>query len=242
MGLPIYLAFTSGELPASKTSGYSPAWLSCHFSSHGNGLSNLPEELPPGALILIDDSLLPRGHCPEMICCQLNALIEKNAAGGIILDFQRGYDQETAQVVRVLQDRITCPVAVTAAYAKESDGPVWLPPIPPNIVPGRYLSAFKGREIWLELSPSFIQITLTQSGASQREEAFSPNEAVLSDKKLFCHYTYQVFEDKVTFFLCRTQEDICSLIRQAESLGVRKAVGIYRELVAYLSTPAHNLK
>ena len=50
MFLPCYLAVTAGELAAGAPFPAFPAWMACHFSPSGAGISNLPAALPEGAM------------------------------------------------------------------------------------------------------------------------------------------------------------------------------------------------
>ena len=45
MGLPLYLAMTAAELSAAEALPRKMAYMACHFSLYGTGLSNIPEQL-----------------------------------------------------------------------------------------------------------------------------------------------------------------------------------------------------
>ena len=76
MGIPHYLAMTAAEFSANMPQK-DTAWMACHFSSCSHGLSNLPEELPSGALLILDDSTPMECHDPETVKRQLAPAIEK---------------------------------------------------------------------------------------------------------------------------------------------------------------------
>ena len=56
MAMEPYLAMTAGEIRGASVLPRRTGWLSCHFSPSGAGLSNLPVALPPGSLLILDDS------------------------------------------------------------------------------------------------------------------------------------------------------------------------------------------
>ena len=55
MALPLYLAQTALEMGGNSLPGRL-AYMACHFSPGGQGLSNVPELLPSGAILILDDS------------------------------------------------------------------------------------------------------------------------------------------------------------------------------------------
>ena len=71
MAMEPYLAMTAGEIRGASVLPRRTGWLSCHFSPSGVGLSNLPVALPPGSLLILDDSTPMDGHDPEQIAGQL---------------------------------------------------------------------------------------------------------------------------------------------------------------------------
>jgi hypothetical protein len=68
------------------------AWMACHFSPYGTGLSNLPPNLPANAMVILNDRTPIHGHDSKEILCQLNNLTPHC----LLLDFQRQAVEETA--------------------------------------------------------------------------------------------------------------------------------------------------
>lgn len=56
MGIPFYLAMTAAEFAVCRNLPPQVAWLACHFSSSGPGLTNIPTVLPSKSVLTIDDS------------------------------------------------------------------------------------------------------------------------------------------------------------------------------------------
>ena len=79
MTLPMHLAMTAAELACCDSLPSHPAWMACHFSPYGTGLSNLPEHLPEGALLILNDRTPVFGHDPQVICAQLHQIYEASA-------------------------------------------------------------------------------------------------------------------------------------------------------------------
>ena len=226
-----YLAMTPGEMGKNVTLPPKIGYMACHFSPYGTGLSNLPQALPPGSLLIVNDRTPVFGHDPEVICGQLLGVVERLGCSGILLDFQRQGESETKKITEAVVKASPCPVGVTPFYGEDLDCPVFLPPVPPHIPLEEYLSPWKSREIWLECSLEGGCVTVTPKGSLYTP--FSP--APLSshhhqDSAIHCHYTITVEADKIQFHLYRTAQDLQELLKEAETLGITHAVGLYQEL------------
>lgn len=230
MGCPHYLAKTQAEFRFEDGDDRPAAWMACHFSPYGTGLSNLPKSLPPDSLLMVDDITPIHGHDPVFIGEQLIQKVEALKCRGVLLDFQRPGYSECEKLIAHLSEALPCPVCVSSLYGKASGGPVLLPPIPCSVSPETYLEAWKGRELWLEAALEGESVVLTESGAvSSLLPRFSPPEGGFLEDTLHCHYRSEVSDDKITFTLWRTGEDVEKLLREAEALGVTLAVGLYQE-------------
>ena len=75
MGLHCYLAMTAREINQCPLLPSKIAWMACHFSPYGTGLVGLPEKLPQGSLIIVNDRIPIRSHDPGQIVYQLRKLI-----------------------------------------------------------------------------------------------------------------------------------------------------------------------
>ena len=227
MAIPLYLAMTSVEFSGCLPFPAHPAWMSCHFSPGGPGLSNLPACLPEGCLLILDDRLPPSGHDPQQIRRELQAMVETQNCAGLLLDFQRLGDPETDSVAAELL-QLPCPVCVSKAYAQGSC-PVLLPPCPLTVPLTEHLAPWRGREIWLEAAPDSALFRITKAGC---HTLFPPQDLPLPhyDPALFCRYGIEAEPDDLLFSLCRSKEDMLHLLEAAETAGVTAAIGLYQEL------------
>lgn len=231
MAIPLFLAMTGVEISQSRVLPSGIAWMACHFSAYGTGLSNFPQSLPEGSMLILNDRTPINGHDPVLIGKQLSQLAQDMKCGAILLDFQRPDVPETAETVRIIIENQPCPVGVTEYYAHELDCPVFLPPIPPNISPTEHLAPWQGREIWLEVALDAVEITVTPKG-SHIVPLPSPDASELCHRsdELHCHYDIQSDNERICFRLYRTPEDLDSMLKSAEEWGVTRAVGLYQEL------------
>ena len=231
MALPLYLAMTAAEFSAAQTLPSQVAWMACHFSSYGLGLSNLPQQLPEGSMIILNDRIPIHGHDPAVICRQLQTLLEMLQPSCFLLDFQRPNVAETAAVAHAVTNALPCPVGIAEHYARELDCPVFLPPVPLRTPLEEHLSSWQGREIWLEMSPEAETVTLTAEGASIAPAPLGELELpAFEEEHLHCRYHTAVFDDRAVFTLQRDATDIPALLESAKVLGVIQAVGLYQQL------------
>lgn len=205
------------------------AYMAVHFSSFGRGLSNLPGSLPKGSMVLVDDSMEPMNHDPEMVAAQLKELVERFSPIAVLLDFQRPITKQLQVMAEAIIKALPCPVGVTKAYAKELGCPVFLPPPPANKALGDYIGPWKQQGVYLEIAPEGLEITVTEAGSSAMP-IFPVSGLPLEDKRLHCHYNVEVLQDKAVFTICRYKEDLAQLVQEAEGLGVLGCVGLYWEL------------
>lgn len=231
MAIPMFLAMTGAEWQANQDITARIAWMACHFSPYGTGLSNRPKSLPPRSLLILNDRTPVWGHDPELIARQLAKTVTELDCQAVLLDFQRPQMRETLEIVNAISQRVPCPVAVTEFYAEGLDCPVFLSPVPPNISLGQHLAPWKGREIWLELALDGMEISVTSEGPRFTPLPLSePESAVHRDEELLCHYDIAVLPERIRFRLGRTPEDIAALLSAAEEQGVTCAVGLFQEL------------
>lgn len=230
MGCPHYLAKTKAEFCLEDFSSCPSAWMACHFSPYGTGLSNLPRKLPPDSLLMLDDITPIHGHDFGFIGEQLQYCVEKFRCKGVLLDFQRPGYPECERLIGHLSETLPCPVGVSSLYGKGADIPVLLPPLPFCTPLKAYLASWQGREIWLETALKGETIILTENGSesSPLPRAELP-EGGFPEENLHCHYRCATSEDKITFTLWRTREDVEGLLTEADALGVTLAVGLYQE-------------
>ena len=231
MAIAPFLAMTAAEISNISVLPPKVAWMACHFSPYGLGLSNLPRELPPGSVLIVDDVTPPHGHDPVLIAEQLSACTEALQCCGVLLDFQRTDSKETMELAKHLVQVLPCPTVVSEPYAGELDCPVFLPPVPPTVLPEEHFAPWKGRKIWLEVGLCGEILTLTEQGCTVAPlPCPNPNREGFSDPKLHCHYTIETSEKSAGFTLWRNSEDVRKLLEDAETLGVTTAIGLFQEL------------
>lgn len=231
MALPLYLAMTYAEIRQTTRLPENIAWMACHFSAYSTGLSNFPEDLPPGSMIIVNDRTPACGHDPGLIAAQLQQLTEESQACGILLDFQRPDDPLTAQIVKTVADILSCPVGISPSYVQETSCPVFLDPLPLHTPLSEHIAPWEERAIWLDVALDATQIDVYEDGS--RFVPLFPLEAAqdgFEEPNLHCRYQARVFSDHIQFSLWRTQACILPLLLEAEALGVRKAFGLYQQL------------
>lgn len=228
MVLPLYLAQTSIEMSGNPLTGKT-AYMACHFSPGGQGLSNLPEQLSSGAMLILDDSTPMDGHDPKLILDQLTSLVSRYACDCLLLDFQRQDISGQTKLAQLLAEALPCSVGVSEPYAGELSCPVFLSPVPPDRLLSEYLAPWKSREIWLEAALEGITLTLTETGCAAAPLFDFPEDG-LTDEKLHCHYSIETTAHSAIFHLWRTRTDLNNLLAEAKILHVRKAIGLWQEL------------
>lgn len=225
----VYLAVTAAEIGNCAPLPEKIAWMACHFSPYGTGLSNIPTSLPSGSLLILNDRTSVRGHDPQRISDTLQQTVEKLQCSGILLDFQQPDQAQTAAIVdQVLC--LPCPVCVAHPYAFDRNCPVLLPPVPLLQTVDEYLRPWQGREIWLELALDSASVTVTEGGSQLAVSSSNPQDLPHFDRGLNCHYGYNFDQKKAIFTLKRTESDLLNLKNHAEKWGVTHFVGLWQEL------------
>lgn len=228
MALPLYLAQTQLEMGVNSPAPNFFAYMALHFSSSGTGLSNFPESLPPGAMLILDDSTPISGHDPRRIVKELSGLMERQQCESLLLDFQRPEQPELAALAKVISDTLPYPVGVSELYAQGLNCPVFLSPVPPDRPLHEHLAPWTGREIWLEAALDGTELTLTEDGcAAAPLPDYSENG--MADERLHCHYDIRL-DSTAHFRLWRTREDLDRLLQTAENAGVTRSIGLWQEL------------
>lgn len=231
MAIAPFLAMTAAEMYGITDLPPKIAWMACHFSPYGLGLSNLPQKLPPGSLLMVDDITPPSQHNPDLIAEQLAACVKKLQCSGIVLDFQRVGYKKAQEIAKYVTRALTCPVAVSESYASGLDCPVFLSPVPHCVSVEEHLTTWKERDIWLELGLNGEVLTLTESGCDGISVVdLSEKTDGISDQTLHCHYTIETSERSARFTLWRTKDDLKKLAEEAQLWGVSCTIGLFQEL------------
>lgn len=230
MGMCRYLAMTAAEIAASSPLPEKLAYMACHFSSYGTGLSNCPDSLPEGSILILNDRIPIRGHDPQRIAGQLQQLTETLRCDSLLLDFQRPNVSETAALCRVLSSELRCPVGISELYADNLSGPVFLSAAPPDVPLQEHLKQWPGREIWLEATVETVCITVTEKGSEVVALPYcEPPETAYCQQQLHCRYQMETLDNAVRFQLWRTAGQTEALLQQAQELGIRRTIGLYQQ-------------
>lgn len=231
MVLPLNLAMTSGEMHTASPLPKHPAWMSCHFCIQTEGIANLPDTLPEGAMLILTDRENCAGHSPDLAAQQLFDAVTRLRCESVLLDFQRPPNPELEVMATTILQALPCPVAVTERYAVKLDCPVFLSPCPLHIPLEDYLRLWNHREIWLEAA--LCQETITVTAESTHFVPVYPTQPLTGGfyhRKLRCRYQTAVYYDRITFTLFDTPETLAEKLDIAHALGVRRAVGLWQEL------------
>ena len=228
MGLCRNFAMTPEEMAAVRPLPAGAAWMSCHFG--GSGIQDLPEALPPDSLLILDDSIPPDQPNPRKDLQQLTEAIGRLHCQALLLDFQRPDCAVLPELISLLERGLPCPVGISEPYGKETEGPVFLPLLPPHRSLKSWLRPWQGREIWLEVGPAPESASVTGTGTVFTAPTSPLPPCPHRHESLFCHYGIRLKEEENLFTLYRTAEDLKALTMEAESLGVTRTIGLYGEL------------
>lgn len=229
MAITPFLAMTAAEMHNCPHLPPKIAWMACHFSPYGRGLSNLPDSLPECSMLVVDDITPIHGHDPEVITQQLAEAVQRHKLAGILLDFQRPGSEETAELAVYLTQSLPCSVIVSEHYG--DNAPIFLSPVPPTVSLQDHIAPWKERDIWLDLGCCGEILTLTEAGCQCR--ALPPwefPEKGFCEESLHCHYQIIQTEDSAVFTLWRTKEDLETFLEEAENLGISGTIGLFQEL------------
>ena len=226
-----FLAMTKAEFRSNPPISSPIAWMACHFSPYGTGLSNLPEKLPPGSLLILNDRTPWWHHDPRQILYQLQQQLEALSCRGLLLDFQRPDVPEAAELASLLAKELPCPVGVSEAYAPGLNCPVFLSPVPLTRALKDHIAPWEGREIWLEAALECEEWRITEEGSTVTPlPCCVDKDDFFLEEHLHCHYRTDMEENQVRFILKRTREDMDDLLAEAAAWGVTTAVGLWQEL------------
>ncbi len=225
-----HLAMTAAEIYGTAQLPAQLAYMACHFSAYGTGLSNVPTQLPKDSLLILNDRMPICGHDHALIVQQLQQLVQTLQCCGVLLDFQRPDYPELAPLAAIIADTLPCPVAVSSLYARELSCPVFLPPVPLHKPLDTYIAPWEGRPIWLEGALDAACITVTEQGSQITPMPYKePSSHALTDAALHCIYETKVTQEAVTFHLYRNKAQLEALLEEATALGVSKTIGLYQQ-------------
>ena len=225
-----YLALTAGELQGC-TRKDRLAYMACHFSLYTTGLSNGPEALPPGSMLILNDQIPICGHDPYRIKDQLEQLIEDLSCDSLLLDLQRPGNEESAQLCHLLSSELNCPLGISHHYADGLNCSVFLPPPPLDVPLEEYLKPWDNRKIWLEAALETADFTVTADGCKVSPLPYEPPPGdTFIEEALHCRYCCKVTDGAIRFSLYRTPDRLDALLAEAATLGIEKSIGLYQQL------------
>lgn len=237
MDLSIYPAFAGAELEAMLQYPGKTAWLGCHLSAYGSGITPLPAALKHCDMLVLTDEMPPEGHDSKAVAAELWSQANILGCERILLDFQRPPSEESLQIIQCVLEKAYVPVGVTSKYAQQLTCPVFLAP-PPLWTPlEEAISPWVGREIWLEIAPESGCVTLTKEGSSYAPCGTKPDYP-FTDHGLCLSYKAEIYANKASVFLHRGISNLPHWLVQAEALGIRAAVGLYQQLSPLLQKQA----
>ena len=199
--------------------------MACHFSPYGTGLSNLPPQLPPGSMVIVNDRTPVSGHDPQYISAILRQIVQDQQVSHVLLDFQRPGDSLTSEITKAIVDALDCPIGVTQWYAEDLACGVFLPPPPLHLPIADYLRPWEGRPVWLELAPDCACYTITEDGCKQ---AASNLEGTFphTDPQAYCGYRIEISDESIRFLIKRGPEELEQIRRYSE---IACFVGLYQD-------------
>lgn len=203
------------------------AWMACHFSPYGTGLTNCPQQLPPKSLLILNDRTPICGHDPVLVAQQLCYIAMKLDCAGILLDLQRPGVEDAFAITQSICATAPCPVAVSEYYGSSVDAAVFLSP-PLHIPLAEFLTPWQGREIWLEAAAEDVEFVITEAGCRQSPLPCPPETFPHAAKEAFSRYHISVAQDAVRFSFRRGKEDWAQLAEDGEN--IRCMVGLYQQL------------
>ena len=204
MANPPYLAMTAAEFLSCDQLPRHVSWMACHFSPYGRGLSNIPKDLPPGSMLILNDRIEPNGIDPELVAKQLAQAAEALSCGSVLLDFQRPGNELTRAVTEAVCKALPCPLAVSAPYAGDLSCAVFLPPPALREAPVTYFAPWTDREIWLEVYDQWETVTVQEEVVKSDFLIPSTRPSLPHfDAKLNCRYGMEVLENCAVFTLHR---------------------------------------
>ena len=231
MDIKRYIAMTRSEFSSFRSSECLPAWMACHFSPYGIGISNLPDVLPEASMIILNDIIPPYEHDPDIIANQLNELASKAKTNTFLLDFQREKNRKTEAIVKELTNKLNGKVGVTEAYAENTTCAVFLTcPLPYQPL-SKKISRWDGRDLWLELAVETSIVHISTSGS----KITHVNKSILNakdsyDNVLKSRYLTEINEKQAMITIERNPETLYLLEQEAASYDIELTIGLYQQL------------
>ena len=226
MTLPIYLAMTSQEMGSCTSLPAHFAYMACHFSPYGTGLCDLPDEIPAGSVLILNDRVPICGHDPQVILQQLENFCSRAKPSAILLDLQRSGCEE---LVGALVQGSSIPVCVSQRYAHEPDTGVLLEMPPVHVPLEEHIKNWSGRKVWLDIAPQCFRYRIDEKGCRWEEHPL-PRQEGSQINQLQCHCVIEKGTDFIDVILYRSDKDLRDLLTCAWELGIENVIGLYQQL------------
>ena len=199
-----YLAMTAAEFLSCASLPPKVAWMACHFSPYGRGLSNIPRELPKDSILILNDRIEPQGIDPQLVAQQLKQAVQALECYSVLLDFQRPGNELTQAVAEAVCNALPYPVAVSSSYAKELRCAVFLPPPGLREDIAAYFAPWQARELWLEVYDQWETVTVMSEAVQCNAEAPEvPPHLPHYDGAQNCRSALELLDDRAVFTLHR---------------------------------------
>lgn len=238
----LYFALTAGELAAWE--GKNAAWMACRFASGSDGLSNLPDKLPPNSLLILNDQTPAQQHDPARIEKELRETLEKFGCSGLLLDFERKPTESSAAIAKAAA-KVAAELGLFCALPESyldcaKDAALFLPM--PALLSLPELP--QGRLLFLELAPRALQLLVTEKGAEEKIVPYwelaqeGKSHTLFRDKTVKCDYFCEVQPELAAYSILETAESLQAFWEKVRKLpGVLGGVGLYQELAPFFKTP-----
>lgn len=204
------------------------AWMACHFDPNGNGIIDLPETLPPGCILILNDKTPYNGHNAERITQQLAECAQRYSIHGLLLDFERPISEALKETVRRLVYALPCPVACMKNLKIE--GLVSVIQMPPILgTPEEYFHTKKGA--WLELRKQAEKYQIEMDGCKS-DSIREPQDELTEGQQetaLCVHYHFTVNAENANLTLWRNRQDREIIMELAKQAGIDTIIGLYQE-------------
>ena len=225
MDIKCYIAMTEAEIYSAPKLPQHTAWMACHFSPYGTGLTNLPRRLPENAMVILNDRIPPSGHDMVEIADTLNSI----NCNCYLLDFQIPKKKETEILVQYLSSQLRKPAAVSEYYSHCTNGPI-LAGLSPHRKVSDIIHDHSDREIWLELTTDIQMLSVY----SDHTESISMNTGKQWKKYIawdgICsRYHIELFDDHVDYYFSRTIPQIKQHLSQIDQTKITKAIALYQQ-------------
>lgn len=231
MDFQCYIAMTAAEYSIAEKLPENIAWMACHFSCYGTGLSNFPPALAENSMIIINDILPPSAHDPEEIADQLRHLKESCHFSSILLDFQRERTSKSEIIAKHICRSLDCPVGVCENYADCGNGTIFINMPKPHHALSDILSQWNGYEIWLEAAIETEMAVIRKDNCQLSSTHYiEPDETYLTSTALQNRYKLDVLENHIELTYTRDIHQLKLLLKEAKDAGVMRAIGLYQQL------------